>query len=448
MTGPDDITTGYVPRTWQTSVHALMAGHRFTTAIVHRRGGKTVLAINTLIAGAAAAPSQRLGYFGPTLRQAKRIAWNLLKEFTADIPAMEYRESELIAVFPNGSTVSLFSGEDHDACRGLGFDGVVLDEVAQYPADAWPSSIRPTLSDRMGWALFIGTVRGRDVLFEFYQRGLDPAQPEWASALFSATDTGVLSEAELKSAQQSSVSPAHFEREYLCSFDASTDNTLIPLATATLAQKRNLRPSLRNSAKVLGVDVARFGGDKTVLVKRHGSVIFRPTILPQMDLMQTSAHVARMLDEWQPHACFIDVGGLGAGVYDALNQQGFNVTPVDFGSSALQGGYANRRAEMWDGLRQWLERSDSMIPNDPVLLSDICSPTFDFNSANKLRIEPKEKIKQRLGRSPDLGDAAALTFAGPVAVPFEPDWDSPHPYALRPDSYSAPERDYDPLESF
>lgn len=120
--------------------------------VVHRRAGKTVMAINLLIAACLARPNGRFAYFAPTLKQAKQISWGLLKEYTANIPGIDFKEAELRVIFPTGSEIQLFSGEQHDAARGMGFDGVVLDEIANFPPDAWPSSIRPTLSDRGGWA--------------------------------------------------------------------------------------------------------------------------------------------------------------------------------------------------------------------------------------------------------------------------------------------------------
>lgn len=110
------------------------------------------MAINLLIAACLARPNGRFAYFAPTLKQAKQISWGLLKEYTANIPGIDFKEAELRVIFPTGSEIQLFSGEQHDAARGMGFDGVVLDEIANFPPDAWPSSIRPTLSDRGGWA--------------------------------------------------------------------------------------------------------------------------------------------------------------------------------------------------------------------------------------------------------------------------------------------------------
>jgi hypothetical protein len=263
----DLVQFAYQPRPWQLRVHALMAGHRYTVVVVHRRGGKTYLACNTLITAAMAKPEGRFAYVAPLLKQAKAISWALFKQLCAPIPGVQFKDSELLARFPNGATIQLFSGESHDDIRGQGFDGVVLDEFAQFPIDAWGSSIRPTLSDRHGWALMIGTPRGLDLLHEFFMRGQDHRHDEWCSASFPVTDTGVLSEHEIESAKRAATTEAQFRREYLCDFGASTDDVLIPLPLVSAAMARSVttKAALTGMPKILGVDVARFGDDRSVL---------------------------------------------------------------------------------------------------------------------------------------------------------------------------------------
>jgi phage terminase large subunit len=110
---------------------------------------------------------------------------------------------------------------------------------------------------------------------------------------------------------------------------------------------------------------------------------------------------------------FVDEGGLGAGVVDRLRQTGHNVMGVNFGARALNPRYKNKRAEMWDLMRQWLTEG-GVLPNLPSIKADLSAPTFSFDAANRLKMESKADIKKRLGRSPDLADALALTFTMPV----------------------------------
>lgn len=182
---------------------------------------------------------------------------------------------------------------------------------------------------------------------------------------------------------------------------------------------------------IIGVDPARGGGDKTGVVGRRGRRLgqFLAERWDETDLMVIAGRVVGLIRKYKPDAVNIDVGGLGAGVYDRLVEMGFGhiVNAVNFGSSPLGLGptgdelYANRRAEMWDVMRDWFQHvAGVQIPDDDVLHADLASPVWGpgqtrHTSSNELVLEPKDKIKERLGFSPDLGDAAALTFAVPVA---------------------------------
>jgi hypothetical protein len=134
-----------------------------------------------------------------------------------------------------------------------------------------------------------------------------------------------------------------------------------------------------------------------------------------MDNMTFAGIVAREIDEFEPSAVFVDAGR-GEGVIDRLRQLGYHVLEINFGSQALENNrYANKRSEMWDKMRDWIEGGGA-IPNDPNLKSELASPTYSFDSAGRIVLEKKEKMKERGLRSPDMADALALTFAAPVRV--------------------------------
>jgi hypothetical protein len=180
---------------------------------------------------------------------------------------------------------------------------------------------------------------------------------------------------------------------------------------------------------IIGVDPARGGGDKTGIVDRQGRRVGRlvSEILDFDDTMMVAGRVAQLIRLHRPAAVNIDVGGLGAGVFDRLRELGFHqVNAVNFGSSPLGLGptgdelYENRRAEMWDVMRDWFnDPAGVQIPNNDALHGDLTAPVWGpgqtrHKSNNELVIEPKDKIRERLGFSPDMGDALALTFAVPV----------------------------------
>lgn len=173
------------------------------------------------------------------------------------------------------------------------------------------------------------------------------------------------------------------------------------------------------SPVVMGVDVARFGGDQSVIVLRQGLKV--GLVKKHRDLRTTelASIVAELLDRHKPQACFIDEGSMGAGVIDRLVQLNRRVTAVNFGSKAgADSQYANKRAEMWGRLRDWLPNGD--IPDDRELRDDLVGPEYGFDRKERILLEKKEDMRRRGLASPDCGDALALTFAEFVAAPDMP----------------------------
>lgn len=204
-----------------------------------------------------------------------------------------------------------------------------------------------------------------------------------------------------------------------CDFTASDDNVLITIDMVTEAIQRIKLPSdIKGTPKLLGIDVARFGGDSSVIQRRQGSMAYPVKIFTKLDNMQFAGLVAQEMDEFKPDATFID-SGRGEGVIDRLRQMKYDVIEVNFGGKATnENHYANKRIEMWDTMRQWLETRGS-IPNDPILRVDLVTPLFKFDAHNRMLLESKDEIKKRIGRSTDRADALALTFAFPVKTKNE-----------------------------
>ena len=402
----------YTPR--HPKVHALLESYRFITVVAHRRFGKTVLAVTHLIKGAATCKRRvgRFGYIAPFLNQAKMIAWDYLRYYTAPIPGIKVNASELSVILPNGSMIRIFGADNPDALRGGYFDIVVLDEVAQMKPEVWHEIIRPALADRKGSAVFIGTPKGQNIFKELFDRGLKGDDPEWTSVMYRADETGVIEERELASLK-AEMSDNAFRQEFLCDFSAESDDILIPIDLVSVAVKRQyVERDIAYAPVVIGVDVARFGDDATVFFKRQGLVAFPPVVIRKLDNMAVADRLVSFIVENRPDAIFVDAGA-GAGVIDRVRQLGCTVTEVAFGGRALSEKYRNRRAEMWIEMAAWL-RSGGQIPDHATLKADLSAATYLFDTSGKMVLESKEKIKERLGRSPDLADALALTFAAPV----------------------------------
>ena len=146
---------------------------RFACIITHRRAGKTVACIHELQRRAIESTKKhpRFAYLSPLLKQSKTVAWDYLRDAMSLLrkAGATVNETELRADYPNGGQVRLYGADNPDALRGFYLDGVVLDEYADMDPRVWPEIIRPCLSDREGWAVFIGTPRGRNSLFKIWQ---------------------------------------------------------------------------------------------------------------------------------------------------------------------------------------------------------------------------------------------------------------------------------------
>jgi hypothetical protein len=215
----------YEPRQLQAVIHAAMDRHRFGAVVCHRRFGKTVLAINHLQIAALECQRERprFGFLAPFREQAKSIAWDYLTHYSQPIPGVEQRISELAVNYPNGGQVRLFGADNPDALRGLYFDGLVLDEFGLMPPRIFSEVLRPTLSDRRGWALFLGTPAGKNQFYDVVQDAQTrqaAGDPDWFYASYKASETGILDEDELDAARRD-MSTDEYAQEYECSFEAA-----------------------------------------------------------------------------------------------------------------------------------------------------------------------------------------------------------------------------------
>ena len=217
------ISTGYAPRPLQRIIHQNMK--RFNVLVLHRRFGKTVLSINETIDRALRCPlkSPQYAYVAPTYGQAKRIAWEYLKEYTKDIPGSKPNEAELRVDIPRPHMKDkirfmLLGSENPDTLRGIYLDGVVLDEFAVCDPTIWGQVVRPALADREGWAIFLGTPKGQNHFFELYNKARK--NPDWYVCTYRASETKVLSTYELRAAKDE-MSEEEYLQEFECSFTAA-----------------------------------------------------------------------------------------------------------------------------------------------------------------------------------------------------------------------------------
>lgn len=417
--GRPEVRFGHPMRPWQRECADRAANARFMVMALHRRAGKTELALKKLLSSAARNMLDLPTYFyvAPQLKQARAIAWARLKQMVEPLRihgAVAVSEVDSLVRFThNGAVVRIYGADNPDSMRGVRLDGCVVDEVAQIKPAVWEEILRPALSDRAGWAWFIGTPKGVNLFSELFFAA--EGREGWERALYTVDDTDALLPSEV-AAIRSEMSENAYAREYLCDFSAAGDDQLISLTDVEQAARRVLTADdIEGMPRVLGVDPARFGDDRSVIVSRQGLQVFAPQVFRGVDNMDLAARVAARMVEWQPDAVFID-SGAGAGVIDRLRQLGHEVIEVNFGGKPVTDvRFANRRAEMWMTLADQV-RAGLAIPNDVALKVELATPTYSYDAQQRIIIESKDDIRKRLpgAGSPDIADALALTFAYPV----------------------------------
>lgn len=180
-------------------------------------------------------PNSRYCYIAPTYKQAKNVAWDILKEYALKVNGAKANEAELRVDLLNGARITLYGADNPDSLRGLGLWGVVFDEYSQQPSNIFTEIIRPALADHNGYAIWIGTPKGKNEFFRLYEQGKD--NPEWLSILLTVDDTKLINQKELDDAKKI-MTEDEFNQEWYCSFEAAIKGAYY---SKELAESRKLK---------------------------------------------------------------------------------------------------------------------------------------------------------------------------------------------------------------
>jgi hypothetical protein len=240
---------------------------------------------------------------------------------------------------------------------------------------------------------------------------------EWTTFQVACTDSPRVSDEYVKEMAMRYGEESNVYRiRVIGEFPKGDDDTVIPMDLLESALHRDVAAS-KSAPMVWGLDVARFGSDRSALCKRQGNVVTESIrTWKNLDLMQlTGAVVAEfnaLAPSEQPREILVDSIGLGAGVVDRLRELGLPARGINVSESPAMGGtYRNLKAELWYKAKAWLEARDCKLANDPVLISELATVRYTFTSSGKIAIEGKDEIKKRGLPSPDKADAFVLTFA-------------------------------------
>lgn len=421
------IPHNFTPRPYQLPfLQAMERGTKRAALIWHRRCGKG----KTLINFTAARMCERVGAYYhvfPEYSQGKKIMWDGRDKdgfkFTDHFPKeirSKVNETELKITLRNGSIWQIIGADNYDSLVGPNPVGIVFDEWAvsdKYPK-AW-DYFRPILAENGGWAVFIFTPRGRNHGFELYQNALN--NPDWFCQVLTVRDTQAITQEAIETERRAGMSDDMIQQEFYCSFIASTSDVLIPFELIQAAMDRDVYYG--HSSRIAGLDVARFGDDRTALVVRQGGSISYVETWGKADVVETAGRVMERYKSKLFDSVAVDTIGIGAGVADILRSNGIPVAMVQVSERATdEERFDSQRDELWYSLREWFEDGACCIPKAlmpnlrQAILKDIQDIRFKYSPVGKIKVEKKDEMKKRLGYSPDIGDALCLTFSKKIVL--------------------------------
>ncbi len=375
----------------------------------------------------------------PTFRQVKRILWKEIRKLWRKTPWGISDKGHSAFVDPNLTEITL---SDDRAMYGFSTDKpvqlqgahnpnmlVLVDEANGVPDEMFTAFLGLLTSDNAKLALMGNPIIPEGYFYKSHMpgSGFDTMTissletPNHVSGNDDIPGLATRKWVEEQKREWGEDSPS-YKAMVLGEFPDSAEDALIPrtLIEAALERGKAELPKYEPESARMGVDVARFGGDKTVFVVRDRHAVRYIEAYQGKNLMHTVARTQLISKQFNidKRAIAIDDTGMGGGVTDRLRELGVNIMPIDFGMRAVEHWkYANMRAEMYMTMSRAL--NDQMEP--PGLLAitpeyeficrELMQPHYTFTSSQQIKLEPKKDIKKRLGRSPDHADALALTFA-------------------------------------
>ena len=419
------VPANFEPRSYQLPfLGAMDGGKRRACLVWHRRGGKT----KTMLNFAVKKGFERVGNYYhcfPEYGQGRKVIWDGIDRdghrildwhIPPEIRRGEPNKTELKVDLVNGSTYQIIGADNYNSVVGTGAVGLILDEWAvsdRYPM-AW-DYFRPILAENGGWAVFPFTPRGRNHGWDLYQMAL--RNKDWFCQLLTVDDTKAIGRLDIEAERQAGMPESMIQQEFYCSFLASTGDIVIPFELIQGALRRQVDYS--RSGRVAGLDVARFGNDRTAIVIRQGGQIIHVDRWSGNDLTQTVGKVISLWDARMYDCIAIDAIGIGAGVYDMVKNSSRRIpcVAVNVSESPSDSRFRKLRDELWWRLREWFQDGNCSISSSISevekrdLIADIQDIKYKYSNTQQIVIEPKEDMKERLGFSPDIGDALCCTFS-------------------------------------
>ncbi len=343
-------------------------------------------------------------YFMPLLKQLPESLWS-------------WRVTDKVLTI-NGAVCDFRSADNPENWEGFSYDLVILNEAGIILKNSylWKNAVSPMLLDNPNAIAIIGgTPKGKNLFYELCEQAA--VTDNWELFRFTTYDNPTLS----RSAIDELISDLGgdgdvVDQEIYGKFIDISMFELIGLDSVLKAMERGgyVEPD-EGELEVWGVDVARHGADSSVIARRRDSRIYR---LDKMRVADTALLAERIAELYadaprKPDTIFIEVNGLGWGVYDSASRLGLPVFPADTATKSVKPKVLNKRAEMYQGLKDHIIRGGS-LPKDDRLKSGLTAIEYSIGEDGVFKLTPKELVRQAIGYSPDEADACALTYYAPV----------------------------------
>lgn len=347
-------------------------------------------------------------WFDPIQKKIKPHEW--LAKSMKDYVMMDASKYYAAGILWDAEAPDAFAGE-HSQNGML----LIFDEASGIPPQIWDVSEGFFTDETVHryWFVFSNPRRNSGAFFECFHK----LREFWNSRMLDArTVEGVDKDVYERIIAKHGPDSDQAKVEVYGQFPTIGERQFISREDVNEARDRELDGYDAHAALVMGVDPARYGGDSTVIRFRRGrdARSIAPKVMNGADNMRVAEVVAEFIDKYAPDGVFID-SGAGAGIIDRLKQMGYKVFEVQFGGKASDETWFDHRTEMWARMREWLK--GGMIDDNDKLRDDLCGPEYDFSGREeRIKLESKDKMKDRGLASPDHADALALTFHCKIAA--------------------------------